>query len=202
MKKIVLFCVALCVTAAGVHAASPESDAADREPRRNVITGSLEFFPMDLFQLWGGPAVSFEYAYNVRGKFWAGGRMNAQYSTFWGDSFNGDVLQNYWRNTLYGLGYWDFPVAKDWLSFRLGAGVGIGFHSGKQISGVMVAPCWMGRAEWVVRLTRNFGSTGAPLVLGPSGVEWSPWAPHTATGGRGNLVQATVLGRIGFFGRF
>ena len=67
-----------------------------------------------------------EYARHMKGKFWLGGRLGEAYETLAGNPVSNMVLTSYFATTAYGIGYWEFPVARKWLSFRVGGGVGMG----------------------------------------------------------------------------
>ncbi len=55
-----------------------------------------------------------QYARNMKGKFWLGGRLGEAYEVMVGDPSAETlhlVLMNYFVTTAYGIGYWEFPVA-------------------------------------------------------------------------------------------
>ena len=141
---------------------------------------------------------------NMKGKFWLGGRLGEAYEVMVGDPSAETlhlVLMNYFVTTAYGIGYWEFPVARKWLSFRVGGGVGLGVHAAEDLYRPTVGPYVMVRAEWVVHITRNFGLSLSPLVIGPSQFEFglAPWWKNGAMGISGKLDW---LGHLGLYVRF
>ena len=73
-----------------------------------------------------------EYARHMKGKFWLGGRLGEAYETLAGNPVSNMVLTSYFATTAYGIGYWEFPVARKWLSFRVGGGVGLAASAADQ----------------------------------------------------------------------
>ena len=145
-----------------------------------------------------------EYARNMKGKFWLGGRLGEAYEVMVGDPSAETlhlVLMNYFVTTAYGIGYWEFPVARKWLSFRVGGGVGLGVHAAEDLYRPTVGPYVMVRADRVVHITRNFGLSLSPLVIGPSQFEFglAPWWKNGAMGISGKLDW---LGHLGLYVRF
>ena len=122
-----------------------------------------------------------EYARHMKGKFWLGGRLGEAYETLAGNPVSNMVLISYFATTAYGIGYWEFPVARKWLSFRVGGG--------------------MVRAEWVVHITRNFGLSLSPLVIGPSQFEFG-LAPGRKNGAMKMSGKLDWLGHLGLYVRF
>lgn len=173
--------------------------------RRNTIVVSAGLALERLSHSRLGPYLSAEYARNLQGKFWVGGRLSVEKSTLAGCFPAEGYLTDYVLTTAYGLAYWEFPVARRWLSFRVGGGVGVGLHSALGYSYHAVSPYLLARAEWVVHITRNFGITLAPLIAGPGAIsrfEWSPWAPANIYGGTEMLGKSDWWGHIGFYGKF
>lgn len=145
-----------------------------------------------------------EYARNMKGKFWLGGRLGEAYEGMVGDPSAETlhlVLMNYFVTTAYGIGYWEFPVARKWLSFRVGGGVGLGVHTAEDLYRPTVGPYVMVRAEWVVHITRNFGLSLSPLVIGPSQFEFG-LAPCRKNGAMKMSGKADWLGHLGLYVRF
>lgn len=145
-----------------------------------------------------------EYARNMKGKFWLGGRLGEAYEVMVGDPSAETlhlVLMNYFVTTAYGIGYWEFPVARKWLSFRVGGGVGLGVHAAEDLYRPTVGPYVMVRAEWVVHITRNFGLSLSPLVIGPSQFEFG-LAPGRKNGAMGISGKLDWLGHLGLYVRF
>ena len=145
-----------------------------------------------------------EYARNMKGKFWLGGRLGEAYEVMVGDPSAETlhlVLMNYFVTTAYGIGYWEFPVARKWLSFRVGGGVGLGVHAAEDLYRPTVGPYVMVRAEWVVHITRNFGLSLSPLVIGPSQFEFG-LAPGRKNGGMKMSGKLDWLGHLGLYVRF
>ena len=145
-----------------------------------------------------------EYARHMKGKFWLGGRLGEEVYTSRGDpapEMGNMYLHGYFVTTAYGIGYWEFPVARKWLSFRVGGGVGLGVHAAEDLYRPTVGPYVMVRAEWVVHITRNFGLSLSPLVIGPSQFEFglAPWWKNGAMGISGKLDW---LGHLGLYVRF
>ncbi len=133
-----------------------------------------------------------EYARHMKGKFWLGGRLGEAYETLAGNPVSNMVLTSY-------FGYWEFPVARKWLSFRVGGGVGLGVHAAEDLYRPTVGPYVMVRAEWVVHITRNFGLSLSPLVIGPSQFEFAPGRKNGAMKMSGKLDW---LGHLGLYVRF
>lgn len=202
---------AACV--AVVTAGAQPDIVADRRAGRNVINlaGGFSFGIQNVM----GPFGHLEYAHNIKGKFWVGGRLNVQNnrpvaipsaaSACWGDVY--PSLDRYWSTIMYGIGYWELPVTRKWLSFRVGGGIGLGLHFGEKeyIKNLGVAPYFLIRAEWVWHITKHFGMTFSPLLIGPvhlSRIEWSPIAPINETGLRDELLKFDAIGYIGFYVRF
>lgn len=145
-----------------------------------------------------------EYARNMKGKFWLGGRLGEAYEVMVGDPSAETlhlVLMNYFVTTAYGIGYWEFPVARKWLSFRVGGGVGLGGHAAEDLYRPTVGPYVMVRAEWVVHITRNFGLSLSPLVIGPSQFEFG-LAPGRKNGAMKMSGKLDWLGHLGLYVRF
>ena len=145
-----------------------------------------------------------EYARNMKGKFWLGGRLGEAYEVMVGDPSAETlhlVLMNYFVTTAYGIGYWEFPVARKWLSFRVGGGVGLGVHAAEDLYRPTVGPYVMVRAEWVVHITRNFGLSLSPLVIGPSQFEFG-LAPGRKNGAMKMSGKLDWLGHLGLYVRF
>lgn len=173
------------------------------EPRRNVIamTGGLV---LDGFHLRGGPYLNAEYARNIQGKLWVGGRLTQERNVFIAHPVSPDVILDYWLTTAYGIVYWEFPVAGRWLSFRVGGGVGVGLHYDSEMTSPSVSPYFMVNAQWVVHITRGFGLTFAPLIAGPwafSQFEWGPFSPSTTTSTE-MAYKVDILGHIGLYVKF
>ena len=203
MKKCLLLLCTACVSVAAAVAQTGGRD--ERRADRNVIAFSggvaIGVGDIDMF----GPFGYVEYARNVKGRFWAGGRLGLQSDFQSATCQPSYVLDRWLRPALYDIGYWELPVARQWLSFRAGAGVGLGMHLGPGVKDLGLAPYVMVRAEWVVHLGRHFGMTFAPLLFGPLGssqAEWTPLAPITYGGRRGHLASIDVFGHIGFYARF
>ena len=145
-----------------------------------------------------------EYARHMKGKFWLGGRLGEAYEVMVGDPSAETlhlVLMNYFVTTAYGIGYWEFPVARKWLSFRVGGGVGLGVHAAEDLYRPTVGPYVMVRAEWVVHITRNFGLSLSPLVIGPSQFELV-LAPCRKNGAMKMSGKLDWLGHLGLYVRF
>ena len=145
-----------------------------------------------------------EYARNMKGKFWLGGRLGEAYEVMVGDPSAETlhlVLMNYFVTTAYGIGYWEFPVARKWLSFRVGGGVGLGVHAAEDLYRPTAGPYVMVRAEWVVHITRNFGLSLSPLVIGPSQFEFG-LAPGRKNGAMKMSGKLDWLGHLGLYVRF
>lgn len=145
-----------------------------------------------------------EYARNMKGKFWLGGRLGEAYEVMVGDPSAETlhlVLMNYFVTTAYGIGYWEFPVARKWLSFRVGGGMGLGVHAAEDLYRPTVGPYVMVRAEWVVHITRNFGLSLSPLVIGPSQFEFG-LAPGRKNGAMKMSGKLDWLGHLGLYVRF
>ncbi len=145
-----------------------------------------------------------EYARNMKGKFWLGGRLGEAYEVMVGDPSAETlhlVLMNYFVTTAYGIGYWEFPVARKWLSFRVGGDVGLGVHAAEDLYRPTVGPYVMVRAEWVVHITRNFGLSLSPLVIGPSQFEFG-LAPGRKNGAMKMSGKLDWLGHLGLYVRF
>lgn len=145
-----------------------------------------------------------EYARNMKGKFWLGGRLGEAYEVMVGDPSAETlhlVLMNYFVTTAYGIGYWEFPVARKWLSFRVGGGVGLVVHAAEDLYRPTVGPYVMVRAEWVVHITRNFGLSLSPLVIGPSQFEFG-LAPGRKNGAMKMSGKLDWLGHLGLYVRF
>ena len=145
-----------------------------------------------------------EYARHMKGKFWLGGRLGEAYEVMVGDPSAETlhlVLMNYFVTTAYGIGYWEFPVARKWLSFRGGGGVGLGVHAAEDLYRPTVGPYVMVRAEWVVHITRNFGLSLSPLVIGPSQFEFG-LAPGRKNGAMKMSGKLDWLGHLGLYVRF
>jgi hypothetical protein len=145
-----------------------------------------------------------EYARHMKGKFWLGGRLGEAYEVMVGDPSAETlhlVLMNYFVTTAYGIGYWEFPVARKWLSFRVGGGVGLGVHAAEDLYRPTVGPYVMVRAEWVVHITRNFGLSLSPLVIGPSQFEFG-LAPGRKNGAMKMSGKLDWLGHLGLYVRF
>ena len=145
-----------------------------------------------------------EYARNMKGKFWLGGRLGEAYEVMVGDPSAETlhlVLMNYFVTTAYGIGYWEFPVARKWLSFRVGGGGGLGVHAAEDLYRPTVGPYVMVRAEWVVHITRNFGLSLSPLVIGPSQFEFG-LAPGRKNGAMKMSGKLDWLGHLGLYVRF
>ena len=145
-----------------------------------------------------------EYARNMKGKFWLGGRLGEAYEVMVGDPSAETlhlVLMNYFVTTAYGIGYWEFPVARKWLSFRVGGGVGLGVHAAEDLYRPTVGPYVMVRAEWVVHITRNFGLSLSPLVIVPSQFDFG-LAPGRKNGAMKMSGKLDWLGHLGLYVRF
>ena len=145
-----------------------------------------------------------EYARHMKGKFWLGGRLGEAYEVMVGDPSAETLhlfLMNYFVTTAYGIGYWEFPVARKWLSFRVGGGVGLGVHAAEDLYRPTVGPYVMVRAEWVVHITRNFGLSLSPLVIGPSQFEFG-LAPGRKNGAMKMSGKLDWLGHLGLYVRF
>ena len=145
-----------------------------------------------------------EYARHMKGKFWLGGRLGEAYEVMVGDPSAETlhlVLMNYFVTTAYGIGYWEFPVARKWLSFRVGGGVGLGVHAAEDLYRPTVGPYVMVRADWVVHITRNFGLSLSPLVIGPSQFEFG-LAPGRKNGAMKMSGKLDWLGHLGLYVRF
>ena len=145
-----------------------------------------------------------EYARHMKGQFWLGGRLGEAYEVMVGDPSAETlhlVLMNYFVTTAYGIGYWEFPVARKWLSFRVGGGVGLGVHAAEDLYRPTVGPYVMVRAEWVVHITRNFGLSLSPLVIGPSQFEFG-LAPGRKNGAMKMSGKLDWLGHLGLYVRF
>ena len=142
-----------------------------------------------------------EYARHMKGKFWLGGRLGEAYETLAGNPVSNMVLISYFATTAYGIGYWEFPVARKWLSFRVGGGVGLGVHAAEDLYRPTVGPYVMVRAEWVVHITRNFGLSLSPLVIGPSQFEFG-LAPGRKNGAMKMSGKLDWLGHLGLYVRF
>ena len=140
----------------------------------------------------------------MKGKLWLGGRLGEAYEVMVGDPSAETlhlVLMNYFVTTAYGIGYWEFPVARKWLSFRVGGGVGLGVHAAEDLYRPTVGPYVMVRAEWVVHITRNFGLSLSPLVIGPSQFEFG-LAPGRKNGAMKMSGKLDWLGHLGLYVRF
>lgn len=209
MKKCLFVTLLLAGMAAGMlHAAPPalRPEQAEKEMGRNAVSVSggsaMGFGDSYMF----GPFGYAEYARNVKGKFWAGGRLNMQVNWLGVTCQPSDMLDGYLLTTVYGIAYWELPVVRERLAFRAGGGIGVGIHTGTQIRGsTVLAPYLLVRMEWALYFTRNFGMTFAPIPVYPVGtsqLEWTPWAPVTKNGGRGGIVKINMAFHIGFFGRF
>lgn len=209
MKKCLFVTLLLAGMAAGMlHAAPPvlRSEHAEKEMGRNAVSVSGGFAMGFGDSYMFGPFGYAEYARNVKGKFWAGGRLNMQVNYHGVSCLPSEMVSSYWLTTVYGIAYWELPVVRKWLVFRVGGGVGVGIHTGTELQGWgVLAPYFLVRAEWALYFTRNFGMTFAPIPVYPVGtsqLEWTPWAPVTKNGGRGGIVKINMAFHIGFFGRF
>jgi hypothetical protein len=205
MKKYLLSFCTVWMAAMTIAAAQPSRCGMRRAGSHTInFSGGMAIGGGDIDMLFG-PFGYVEYARNVKGRFWAGGRLGVRYDCQSATCQPSYVPENYLRPALYGIGYWEFPVAGRWLSFRAGAGAGVGMHCGSGVKDLGAAPYVMVRAEWVVHLGRHFGVTFSPLLFGPLGssqVEWTPLAPTTTTGRRGHLVSFDFYGHIGLYARF
>ncbi len=203
MKRCLLLLAAAC--AAVVTAGAQPDIVADRRAGRNVIglSGGMSLGIAD--NAMCGPYCYLEYARNVKGRFWVGGRFNAQYNKYMATCAPTYWIDEYWLTSAYGIGYWEWPVTKTWLSFRAGGGVGLGLHFGSQVKDLGAAPYFLLRAEWVWHMTEHCGLTFAPLLIGPlatSQLEWSSLAPVTEYGRRENIAKIDFFLHIGYYVRF
>lgn len=201
MKKLLLV-LTLAFAAVDGMAARPVPKSAE-EPRRNVIamTGGLV---LDAFHMRFGLYLNAEYARNIQGKLWIGGRLIQERNVFIAHPVSPNVVLDYWLTTAYGLAYWEFPVAGRWLSFRVGGGVGLGLHYDSDMNRPGVGPYFMVNAQWVIHISRGFGLTLAPLIAGPwafSQLEWAPFSPSTATSTE-MACKVDILGHIGLYVKF
>ena len=135
-------------------------------------------------------AYSVEYNRFVKGRFSWG--VAASFREYMGTHTKYDIDSagpgghDYaYRNTLYmdiptlmGMIYYEFPVAK-WLSFRSGAGLGVGYHIMRRDDSVTykdkIAPYLQVRLQWIIRPWERVEICVAPLVLGPSIGAIAPW---------------------------
>lgn len=199
MKKCLLLLCTACVSVAAAVAQTGGRD--ERRADRNVIAFSggvaIGVGDIDMF----GPFGYVEYARNVKGRFWAGGRLGLQSDFQSATCQPSYVLDRWLRPALYGIGYWEFPVARKWLSFRVGGGVGLGVHAAEDLYRPTVGPYVMVRAEWVVHITRNFGLSLSPLVIGPSQFEFG-LAPGRKNGAMKMSGKLDWLGHLGLYVRF
>ena len=117
MKKCLLLLCTACVSVAAAVAQTGGRD--ERRADRNVIAFSggvaIGVGDIDMF----GPFGYVEYARNVKGRFWAGGRLGLQSDFQSATCQPSYVLDRWLRPALYGIGYWELPVARQWLSFRV-----------------------------------------------------------------------------------
>ena len=80
--------------------------------------------------------------------------------------------------TLTGMIYYELPATK-WLSFRGGAGLGVGYHIMKRddadTHSNKIAPYFQMKLQWIVRPWKRMEICVAPLVIGPSTGAIAPW---------------------------
>lgn len=203
MKKLLLV-LTLVFAAEAVRAERPVAQIG-KEPRRNSVamTGGLS---LDVIGFRLAPYIYAEYARNIQGNLWVGGRLIQERNVFAADPSPGvPVIMNYWLTTAYGIAYWEFPVFRRWLSFRVGGGAGMGLHYDSSMNRPAVSPYFMVNAQWVVHITRGFGLTFAPLIAGPWAVsqfEWGALVPATTRGGITIAGKIDWWGHIGLYVRF
>lgn len=145
-----------------------------------------------------GPRLTLEYGRHIKGKFFVGGTLRSEYLPGWMCALN--AYEALCVTTLTGNAYWELPVAGKWLSFRCGGGMGIGYVFADGPGPKAISPYMNLRVGWVVRCSDRFELTFAPLIFGPTQVEWSPFGPvdwRTL----GNVVTADLFS-FGFGFRF
>lgn len=178
----------------------------DKRVGKNIISFSGGV-SLGFRSFMGGPFIYAEYGRNVKGKFWVGGRLSL-YNDFQltnkpgtDDRGNSGHVERYFMTGLYGIGYWEFPIAR-WLSFRAGGGLGLGLHYDPCENRPGIAPYMMVRAQWVVHITKNFGMTFSPLIAGPLATSQLEWSLAPVSGCGGYDVRLDILFHLGLYVRF
>lgn len=194
MKKLTMILVLALATVAVRGAEPPVAEQRAERPNSVAIRAGSTFDINSSI----GTFLYVEYARNMNGKFWLGGRLGEAYEVMAGDPSTELVLTNYFVTTAYGIGYWELPVVRKWLSFRVGGGVGLGVHVADELYHPTVGPYVMVRAEWVVHITRNFGLSLSPLVIGPSQFEFG-LAPSMKNGAMKISGKLDWLGHLGLY---
>lgn len=198
MKKLLLFLSAAFLAISAASAQERIIIMPDLEPTAeyndrigvglSLISGGSEGFIM------GGRAWV-DYGRHIKGKFYVGGGLKYEaISVFCGDSFN--------LITLMANAYWELPVAGQWLAFRCGGGLGLGYSdpSFNERGPKTISPYLNIRLEWVIKCSRSFELNFAPLLIGPSIIEWSPFAP-VGWNRFGHMVTTDIF-HFGFGFRF
>lgn len=203
MKKLLL--VLTLVLAAGAVMAERPVGLNAGEPRRNSIamTGGVT---LDAIEVRLAPYIYAEYARNIQGNLWVGGRLTEEYSVFVAEPLlGGERTADYWVTTGYGIAYWEFPVFRRWLSFRVGGGLGLGLHYDSSMNRTALGSYFMVNAQWVIHISRGFGLTLAPLIAGPWAVsqfELGLWMPEGFQDSPAAAGKIDLWGHIGLYVRF
>ena len=81
--------------------------------------------------------------------------------------------------SLYGMFYYRLPVINTRLSLRMGAGIGIGYHSismsyRNPSAKDKVLPYVTASVQWIYRTKKGFELKFSPLIISPSQFNYSP----------------------------
>ncbi len=107
MKKYLLSFCTVWMAAMTIAAAQPSRCGMRRAGSHTInFSGGMAIGGGDIDMLFG-PFGYVEYARNVKGRFWAGGRLGVRYDCQSATCQPSYVPENYLRPALYGIGYWE-----------------------------------------------------------------------------------------------
>lgn len=129
-----------------------------------------------------------EYSRQIKGNFYWGATFAAGVHEMSAFTYDWDGQGPYpYRNTanqdiykLSGMGYYRIPVIKSRLYFRLGAGVGVGYHHIRELGDLndkqdAVLPYFTFEGAWILRVSKSFEMKFSPTIVWvPSEISVSP----------------------------
>lgn len=138
---------------------------------------------------WGshnnlGAYMGLEYDRQLKGNWYWGARISGTYYLGSPISYDAEPGMNPYNNTIDqniykadAMMYYRFPIVKDVVKLRAGAGIGLGYHDifdRKYTENDKVIPYLNASLNWIVRCGKHLEFLFSPaLVICPSEFDWS-----------------------------
>lgn len=196
---ILLLCVSGLTTAYAQDRTARQERIAARVERHQILPKENNVFLTMATGLTGYNQIvataKVEYSRQIKGNFYWGAsfaahlNLGSPISYDWDgrgpDPYRNTVDQNIYK--LNAMVYYRAPVIASRLYFRVGAGVGGGYHRIKSVRGQenlgdRILPYFNIEAAWILRVTRGFEIKLSPLIIMvPSEFSFSPVKLGTPT---------------------